>query len=340
MQVIGREARLKDSGQSTMFDLFGASVPTPLAQIDLIDAPEPAERERALWERELLGVSLSSRPLDPKYAPAEAVLSKEQLEAEQENHKVMLVGQVSSVRLQLDKQGRRIAFISLEIFDGSRVDVAVWSSAYERTADLWVEGAAIQMRGPVRRRNDEVSVHCDEASLYEIPAGDEGVEPTASPAAELAPRAREWEPETAPAQAPEPPAPPSPPSPTRTGAGAAPVPAAPPAHNGARAEQPAAPPPSANGRGPTPPRRKLLVNLTETEQPQEDTHLLRTVMEALLDYPGTDGVDLLIWSEGKRWRLEMPIVTTGYCDDLAVRLDEILGHDAVTIEEAPLPTGA
>ena len=329
MQVIGREARLKDSGQSTMFDMFGDSVPTPLAQIELIDAPEPAERERALWERELLGVPLSSRPLDPKYAPAEAILSKEQLEAEQENHKVMLVGQVSSVRLQLDKQGRRIAFVSLEIFDGSRVDVAVWSSAYERTAELWVEGATVQLRGPVRRRNDEVSVHCDEASLYEIPAGDEGVEPAASPAPELAPRAREWEPEPKAPAAPEQPAPAAVPAPAATLTG-----------NGARVDRAPAAPPRVNGQGPTPPRRKLLVNLTETERPQEDTHLLRTVMEALLDYPGTDGVDLLIWSEGKRWRLEMPIVTTGYCDDLAARLEEILGHDAVTIEETPVPAGA
>ena len=80
--------------------------------------------------------------------------------------------------------------------------------------------------------------------------------------------------------------------------------------------------------------------MTETEQPQEDQHLLRTVLETLLDYPGTDAVDLLIWSEGKRWRLEMPIVTTGYCEELAARLDEILGHDAVTIEETPIPTGA
>ncbi|MCH7656062.1 MAG: hypothetical protein IIC95_08805, partial [Chloroflexi bacterium] len=97
--------------------------------------------------------------------------------------------------------------------------------------------------------------------------------------------------------------------------------------------------PAVNGHGPTRSRRKLLVNMTETERPQEDTHLLRTVMETLLDYPGTDGVDLLIWSEGKRWRLEMPIVTTGYCDELAARLDEILGHDAITIEETPVPTG-
>ena len=332
MQTISREAQLKASGQSTMFDLFGQSVPTPLAAIELIDAAEPTKREKEQWERELLGVSLSSRPLDPKHAPADAILSKGQLEAEQENHQVMLVGRVSSVRLQLDKQGRRIAFVALEIFDGSRVDVAVWSAAYQRTAEIWADGAEVQLRGPVRRRNDEVSVHCDEASPYEIPSGDGGDGSPEPAAQDVAPKAQEWPP--------EPPAPTAPEPPESPDAETAPVPAAPAAGNGARADQAAAAPAGVNGQGGTPPRRKLLVNLTETGQPQEDTHLLRTVMEALLDYPGTDGVDLLIWSEGKRWRLEMPIVTTGYCDDLAARLEEILGLDAVTIEETPIPTGA
>ena len=344
-QVIGREAQLKDSGQSTMFDLFGASVPTPLAQIELIDAAQPPERERAQWERELLGVSLSARPLDAKHAPADAILSKEQLEAEPDNRKVLLVGQVASVRVQTDKQGRRIAFVALEIFDGSRVDVAVWSATYERTSQIWEEGAAIRMSGPVRRRNGELSVHCDEASVYEIPAGDEddagGAEagPALTSLEAATPRAQEWPPQPAAPQAPEPPAPEATPPVLSTAPKApAPIPAAP-----AKAPTPApaanAATPAVNGHGPTRSRRKLLVNMTETERPQEDTHLLRTVMETLLDYPGTDGVDLLIWSEGKRWRLEMPIVTTGYCDELAARLDEILGRDAITIEETPVPTG-
>jgi hypothetical protein len=81
--------------------------------------------------------------------------------------------------------------------------------------------------------------------------------------------------------------------------------------------------------------KKLLINLTETNQPNEDQFLLRTVLSTLLDYPGSDRVDLLIWSEGKRWRLEMPIITTGFCDELGVRLSEILGStEAVNLEQA------
>ena len=55
------EARLRDSGQTTMFDLFGETVPTPLASIELDDVTTP-DREKWAWERELLGVSIAQGP--------------------------------------------------------------------------------------------------------------------------------------------------------------------------------------------------------------------------------------------------------------------------------------
>ena len=83
------------------------------------------------------------------------------------------------------------------------------------------------------------------------------------------------------------------------------------------------------------PRRRLLVNLTETERPEQDAYLLKEVLKTLLDYPGADAVDLLITSEGRNWRLEMPIITTGFCADLESRLRQTLGReDALTLETA------
>jgi hypothetical protein len=72
--------------------------------------------------------------------------------------------------------------------------------------------------------------------------------------------------------------------------------------------------------------------MTETDRPDEDQMLLREVLQTLLDYPGTDSVDLLITSEGRNWRLEMPIITTGFCSALEARLQEMLGRpDAVML---------
>ena len=79
-------------------------------------------------------------------------------------------------------------------------------------------------------------------------------------------------------------------------------------------------------------QRKLLINMTETDHPDEDQRLLREVLATLLDYPGTDAVDLLITSQGRNWRLEMPIITTGFCTALETRIHELLERpDAITI---------
>jgi hypothetical protein len=370
--LLQSEAKLKDSGQSTMFDLFGASVPTPLADIELIDAPELSAREVALWERDLLGVSLTTRVLDPLQAPDGAILSREQLNEIPENEKVMLVGMVTGVRLQSDKNQRRIAFVTLEIFDGSTVDVAVWSRTYEQTSSLWVDSSLVQMKGPVRFRNDERSVHCDEAIAYELPAGADRL-PTPLPVHE--PKMEHWTgPVTVPANAlqvssaleapnalvpeqiPEPvlagPSIVAPSLSIQTPAGSenhtgglrpSPAPNGPSPINADQAYvAPSSTPVSSNpysnaGMPIQPTRRKLLINMTETDRPDEDQMLLREVLQTLLDYPGTDAVDLLITSEGRNWRLEMPIITTGFCPALEARIYDLLGRaDAITIADAAL----
>jgi DNA polymerase-3 subunit alpha len=345
--LLQREAELKDSGQSTMFDLFGASVPTPLADIELVDAPELGAREVAMWERELLGVSLTTRVLDPRHAPDGAILSREQLNEIPENEKILLVGMVTGVRQQTDKNQRRIAFVTLEIFDGSTVDVAVWSKTYERTSSLWVDSSLVQMKGPVRFRNDERSVHCDEAIAYELPEGADEL-PAQFPVHE--PRMEQWiapapidakpREETLaspqePAAALATPAPMSPaPTSTERPAGLKPSPApnGPSAINAAQEYVGSPLTPASTGMPSQPMRRKLLINMTETDRPDEDQMLLREVLQTLLDYPGTDAVDLLITSQGRNWRLEMPIITTGFCPALETRIHDLLERpDAITI---------
>jgi DNA polymerase-3 subunit alpha len=59
-----RERELRESGQSTMFDLFGSQVDTPLPALEL--EPSPARKEDMLaWEKELLGVYVSDHPFKP-----------------------------------------------------------------------------------------------------------------------------------------------------------------------------------------------------------------------------------------------------------------------------------
>ena len=359
VSLIQRESQRQRSGQGTMFDLFGQSVPTPLAELPLQEATEPAAAERGLWERQLLGISLSGGSLAQltRNAPPNAILSREDLDTESTGAKVLVIGTVSTVRQSADKERNRIAFVGLGLFHGS-VEVAVWNRTYAATAGLWQEGAIVQITGAVTRRNDQLGLRCDEAQLYTLPPAEE--EPVDPPVP--GPRMEPWasdNPHPGPPSSPTPASAPTTASGPPPALGVTPPLAEPmrqpetaidqaiylptpargmpePAQN-ASPPAPATTPANGNGRNKVNgnsnrERRKLLINLTETEQPEEDTYLLREVLTLLLEFPGTDSVDLVIFSQGARYRLEMPIITTGYCPELAERLANLLGtQEAVTV---------
>ncbi len=347
VNLLQREAQLRDSGQTNMFNLFGESAPPPMIGIELPEADEPSAREVAAWERELMGVTFSETDLGALFrnAPAGAVLSREDIENEQEGTKVLLVGQVASVRMTYNRQQQRMAFVVLTLQSGS-IDVGINSRAYPSTSELWVEGAFVQVAARTARgRNDELLVWCDSAEPYVLPIDD----PPPVPPLAASPKVEEWHGEPKEAESAPPPAEAEPavgeaPAPTVAGADAATeepearagaVEAGSPPASEVREGAPAPPTPrpathSANGAShangaaadqpPSRSTRRLLINLAETDRAEDDTFLLKSVLQLLLEYPGTDDVDLVIASSGKRWRVEMPIIKTTFSDELGQRL--------------------
>jgi hypothetical protein len=52
----------------------------------------------------------------------------------------------------------------------------------------------------------------------------------------------------------------------------------------------------------------------------------------MLEYPGRDRVNLEIRTGGRRVVMELPVVSTGYCDERQKRLVELLGPGAVQLQ--------
>lgn len=57
----------------------------------------------------------------------------------------------------------------------------------------------------------------------------------------------------------------------------------------------------------------------------------------LLEYPGDDRVSLAIYTGGRRVLMDLPIVSTGYCEALKQRLEELLGPGTVLLQPASGP---
>ena len=302
-----QEARLSQSGQVTMFDLFGDAVPTPLGELSLEES-HALPREKLAWEKELLGVSLSENPMSSiAFAQGtQAIVTRSEIDESLVGKTVTLVGQVSSIQQRMTKAQRPFLIALVELMDGS-IEVAVWPDAYEGSRDLWTEGTFVWVVGKVRQRNDELSIACDEAREYELP-GEAEVPAPAAPASEVTLEG------TAPIQ----------------GNGTqipAPQPAEASSANGDKAGH------FGNDHGrPISEDRLVRIHLRETDDHPADAGLLHQVVRTLLEFPGRDTVHLDIVTNGKSVRLEMEHLTTGFCPDLQRQLEELLGASTVSLE--------
>jgi len=176
LSLAQREQRLRETGQSTMFDLWGEATPAPLPSLDLEAADIPI-RERLAWERELLGVYLSEHPFSSfaRNMTSENTTLCGQIDAELAGQTVIVAGMVTSVRHLFTKDRNLFASAILEDLDGS-IEVMVWPNIYASTKDLWQEGNMLLVEGKVRLRDDRVQLNCDYVRHYQPPAqGEEAV---------------------------------------------------------------------------------------------------------------------------------------------------------------------
>jgi DNA polymerase-3 subunit alpha len=180
LSLAQREQHLRDSGQTTMFDIFGESTPVPLPSLDLPPV-DTTDREKAYWEKELMGVSFSEKPFSPVFGArySNAVFCGN-IDAELDKQAVVTAGRIVSARYSFTKKSESFAIVILEDVSG-QVQVIAWPNVYSQTEEYWQEGNEIIVQGKVRARDDEVSVVCDNVAFYEPPLEGEAAMPASEP---------------------------------------------------------------------------------------------------------------------------------------------------------------
>ncbi|MDD5509991.1 MAG: DNA polymerase III subunit alpha [Dehalococcoidales bacterium] len=167
LSLAQREQRLRSTGQSTMFDLWGEAMPVPKPGLDLEGDDIPV-REKLSWEKELMGVYLSEHPFSAlirKGALFNATLCG-QIDVGMVGQNVVAAGMVGSVRYLLTRDGKPFASAVLEDLDG-RIEVMVWPRVYADTRDLWQEGNMLLVEGKVRQKDDQIRLNCDSVRYYQ-----------------------------------------------------------------------------------------------------------------------------------------------------------------------------
>ncbi len=326
----------KDVGQVSLFDMFGdMDMGGMRSELRLpINYERVPSKEKLAWEKELLGVYVSSHPLmelSVDYAHAVNATCIDITPARQGRF-VSVLGMIAGVRTILTKKGDRMAFVTLEDMEGA-CDVTVFPKLYEKARDLLVEGRIVLVRGKVDVRNERAGILADDImkdipvradALPSLDEPDEDInallrsaqsdfaedEEEAFPLDDESALRETWTPTYAADLLTPPPDPP--PAAARD--------------NGHHTEEPPMPP------TPDRPLRTLCIHFQLSDDSADDLRRLDALMRLLDSYAGDEPFYLQIARAGETLRIDFPDRKTRYCPELVADVRQLLGEDSLEVE--------
>ena len=309
-----RQTRLRESGQTSMFDLFGENSPVPIPEIEIPVTDDVNDRERTKWEKEMLGVELTESNFTREmYTMSDQfVVFATELTADKAGQSVHALGQIADVRSRTTKRGGQFLAMSLQLLDGG-VELVVWPNVLETTEGLWQEGRYLTVKGQVREWDGRVSISVEEAIEYKFQETGEsdGSRGRAEPLARHDP-------------------PPQFDSPVPAKGNGATVP--PQRHVVAESAAGPIAASTAETSDPAPAEEAgVMVRLMESGHLTEDRGKLEDVVRLLLNYRGETPVTLEVATNGNVVKLDMPFAKVEPCHELKSKLSELVGADNVAI---------
>ena len=161
------------SGQIDIFGSMGATDDIPSLPLDT-PSVQLDNREISGWEKELLGLYLTSHPLiDVESWLNEKTVTADSLKPEMDGEKVTVGGVITTVRKILTKKGDNMAFVGLETLKGD-IELLVFPRAYEANPSAWVDDKIVAVQGKVNARDrdgklgDEVKLAVDKVKILEV----------------------------------------------------------------------------------------------------------------------------------------------------------------------------
>lgn len=160
LEYLRETKRMKEQGQQNIFELNPSVGAVSYLKLPSVE-PAP-DYDKLVWEKELLGLFISSHPLErfrdalAKYTPIK------ELSAARNGYKIKTAGIISSMKKIITKNKKLMAFVNLEDFDG-KMEIIVFPDAFEKNAALWQENKILAVAGKIDNRNGSVKIICEEA---------------------------------------------------------------------------------------------------------------------------------------------------------------------------------
>jgi DNA polymerase-3 subunit alpha len=340
--------RAIEIGQMSMFGGMSAAAD----RITLPDVPRPADRQVLTWEKELLGLYVSGRPVDKVRAELSLAGNTHELavikspDSGMNGRPVSVIGEVVSIRKLVTKNGQMMGVLHIEDWHPSAesIDVVLFPRTWEKFGDQCEEGAVILVAGKVDLSRGDPQIICETVTQnlnLVIPAEETtypGSSSEPSPWLAALPLYDEELGESLPPPTEPEPEPVAVVAPATQGAAAVPTPSLEP-----QLPVRSAPIPITNWMDapdtepldgddlppiepPPPPERWMMIYFRRSDDPEKDRRRLRRLHGLLLTYPGRDRFSIIIEGGDSDYKMEFPNDTTDCCEALITDLVSIVGE--------------
>jgi len=142
--------------------LFG-KLQTPF-RLRLEKAPRPmTQEEKVAFEKELLGVYVSSHPLENYKDKIKNALSIADLSSSFVSQRVKIAGVISEIQKILTRNGKPMLFLSVEDLTG-KIEVLVFPDILEKNITLFQENKILEIKGRVTDKDGSLKLICEEVN--------------------------------------------------------------------------------------------------------------------------------------------------------------------------------
>ncbi|MGB2897311.1 MAG: DNA polymerase III subunit alpha [Anaerolineales bacterium] len=325
---------------------------------DTLDLPpvtsDIPQRRLLRWEKELLGIYISDHPLTP-YLPELTQITthfSSELEQASQGQQVCVAGEVCHIRPYQTRTGKAMGFVTLEDLQGT-IELVVFSrvwksiSTWLREEDIVVAvGKVDSERGSAKILADQVTndftkvraINGDHRKVVQAPPpapvpplDSRAITKTPSDLIEEEelqplPAADDWSDAIALTFEEQ--------SVTTSVEGPGPIEQviAPQNKDRELLETAHALPPAPLGTFLDKEAKMVTVILETTGDRQRDALRMRRVHGLLTSYPGNDRFEFLLFEASRRYQVDFPSSTTGYCPDLHAQLTSMLGESVIRVE--------
>lgn len=161
--ILGYVRRIREEGETQQFSLFSGTSISLDNKLSMKPAPDATMDQKLTWEKNLLGLYVSSHPFAP-YEPmfGSALTPLSQVEAQPRDGWVIIGGVLDTVTKKITKSGKIMMFATMQDRSGT-LEILVFPKTFEQTQEIWKAGAVVCVVGKTPKEEGDNKVFVEKA---------------------------------------------------------------------------------------------------------------------------------------------------------------------------------